>query len=90
MAQARLAAVKAKARLMLMAAHSRESPHRDPSVAAAQDEVEKIKTRKAMPADTEEFTLIVGGVIASLAVALFFFGVISDPIQTTAKGGAFF
>ena len=40
--------------------------------------------------DEQQFTLIVGGVIASLAVALFFFGVISDPIQTTAKGGAFF
>merc|ERR1719326_2400061 len=38
----------------------------------------------------QQFTFVVGAVIASLAVALFFVGVVSDPIQTTSKGAAFF
>ena len=35
-------------------------------------------------------TLIVGGVIATLALALIIAGIFSDPIQTTDKGAAFF
>ena len=40
--------------------------------------------------DEQQFTFIVGGVIATLALAGFIFGVVADPIQTTSKGASFF
>ena len=40
--------------------------------------------------DEQKFTLVVGGLIASLALFFIVAGVLSDPIQTTSKGAAFF
>jgi hypothetical protein len=40
--------------------------------------------------DEQQFTLIVGGAIAALAIVLVLAGILSDPIQTTSKGAALF
>ena len=40
--------------------------------------------------DEQQFTFIVGGVIATLAVGLVIAGIVTDPIQTTSKGSALF
>merc|ERR1719478_468317 len=40
--------------------------------------------------DEQQFTFVVGAVIAGLAAVLVIAGIVSDPIQTTAKGSALF
>lgn len=40
--------------------------------------------------DEQQFTLVVGGLIAGLALVLVIAGIVSDPIQTTSKGAALF